>query len=295
MARHARRWLCLLAALAVAAGVGACKTSKTGGGSASGSGSGSGGGGGNDPGSGWGSGSVVTPSKGECGREKQVVTFKTEDGVKLEGDFYPAGEKKKAAVVLLHMIPPKYNRQSYPQKFIDALTTRGMSVLNLDRRGAGKSGGDAKEAYRGKKGGLDAKAAFNFLAGHPCHIDTKRVVFVGASNGTTTALDFTVAAATDPTVEWPKALVFLTGGTYTENQNQISKHKELLDSIPILFVYSKAERTWSVAQQDNKSTVWQFKEYEGGAHGTKMFGAKPESIDEVAKFIAAAVKSEAYN
>ena len=43
----------------------------------------------------------------------------------------------------------------------------------------------------------------------------QRIAVVGASNGTTTALDFAVYASTDPKVPFPSALVFLTGGTYT--------------------------------------------------------------------------------
>jgi len=185
------------------------------------------------------------------------------------------------------MIPPHHDRSNYPKAFIDALVAKGFTVLNVDRRGAGKSKGVAKEAYEGPKGVLDAQAARDTLAKHACRFDTTRMVLVGASNGTTTALDYTVAAHQDgSSYDAPKALVFLTGGKYTENQHALKDHRATLGKTPLLFVFSTDERAWSASFQEGAPAAWTFKEYAKGAHGTKMFGAQPESIEKVVSWVA---------
>ena len=145
------------------------------------------------------------------------------------------------------------------------------------------------DAYQGPQGKLDAKAAHDFLAAQSCPIDTQRIVYIGASNGSTTAFDFAVYAAGEPTVASPRALVFLTGGTYTEANNQIAAQRTVLDALPILFVYSKAERAWSVQYEAGKAAGWVCAEYDPGDHGTLMFTAAPASIGDVADFVAGAV------
>ncbi len=225
---------------------------------------------------------------------RQTVTFQTDDGVTLEADLYPSGTAGGPAAVLLHMVPPHYDRSAYPQSFIDALQGKGLTVLNLDRRGAGNSGGVAQDAYLGPKGKLDAQAAYAFLAGLSCPVQMTRVVFIGASNGTTTALDFTIHAASTPSINTPGGLVFLTGGTYTEAQNKIDDHRALLDTIPTQFVYTTAEASWSARFQSGKAPAWAFVHYTdstltaANGHGSKIFTAWPPSIQDVASFAARA-------
>jgi hypothetical protein len=218
---------------------------------------------------------------------KQTVNFTTDDTIKLEADLYLGGGTDGPAVVLLHMVPPSNDRTNYPQAFIDALTKKKITVLNVDRR-------KTQDAYQGPKGKLDAKAAYDYLAAHACPIDLTRVVFIGASNGTATALDFTVHAAAQAALKTPRGLVFLTGGGYTEAQNKIVDNLTLLKTLPILFVYSTVEATWSSGFKTGGGTDWEFLEYSGvtqnSGHGTLIFGSKPESIDAVATFVEKAVK-----
>lgn len=225
---------------------------------------------------------------------KQSVTLTTDDRVRLEADLHLSGEASGPAAVLLHMIPPHHDRKNYPERFIKALTGRGLTVLNLDRRGAGGSRGQPKEAYRGPKGKLDAKAAYEYLSAHACPVDTGRIVYVGASNGTTTALDFAVHAAAEDTIQVPRGLVFLTGGSYTEAQSKFAKHRAVLDTMPILFVYSAAESRWSASKKKNGAPKWEFVEVEGlsraSGHGTKVFVSRPASIEKVAAFIEKVVE-----
>ncbi|MEZ4268541.1 MAG: hypothetical protein R3F39_19420 [Myxococcota bacterium] len=208
---------------------------------------------------------------------ERVVTFQTDDGQTLAADFHPTGTANGPAVVLFHMIPPGNDRTNYPADFRSLLVSRGIAVLNVDRRGAGASSGKAIDAYQGPNGKLDVKAAMAFLATAPCPIDMNRVGLIGASNGTTSVLDYTVYAATDPTSPAPAALVFLTGGTYTENQNSINANLELLSPLPLLFVYASNEATWSKAFELIGSMAWRFEQYTPGGHGTQMFGIQPKS------------------
>lgn len=220
-----------------------------------------------------------------CEVVQEVVHFDTDDGVTLEADVWTAGASGGPAVVLLHMIPPGNDRSNYPSDFIAALNERGLTVLNLDRRGAGGSEGDPKEAFRGTNGALDAKAAVDFLSTIQCRPDMARMAIVGASNGTTTALDYTVLAATAGLTA-PAALVFLTGGSYTEHQNSIDDHSELLAPLPILFEYASNESEWAVQWIGVKDANWVFDERDvKSGHGTHMFKADPLSIEFVAEFI----------
>lgn len=225
-------------------------------------------------------GSVACPST------PAVVSVITDDGVKLQADDHPTGESLGPSVVLLHMSPPQSDRTSYPAAFIDALVKQKIRVLNLDRRGAGASEGQPEQAYLGENGKLDAKAAVTHLLSGECGVDPLRIGIVGASNGTTTALDYTLHAAQSPELAFPSALVFLTGGSYTESQNTLGDHHEELDPLPIQFVYSAAESAWSKGYQLGAPSAWRFQEYDPGDHGTKMFEARPESIDFVVAFLA---------
>jgi pimeloyl-ACP methyl ester carboxylesterase len=236
----------------------------------------------------------LAPAKVRCPRRgRQVITLTTDDKLRLEADLYLAGGPGAPAAVLLHMIPPHHDRRNYPQSFIDALLTRKVTVLNLDRRGAGRSQGEAREAYRGPKGWLDARAAHDLLARHSC-VDRSRIVYVGASNGTTTALDLAVRAARHPEVTPPRALVFLTGGSYTEAQHKIADHRALVERLPLMFVFSTVEGQWARRLKQRKASPWRFLELPGltkaQGHGTRIFTARPAAVDAVADFVAAAVR-----
>jgi dienelactone hydrolase len=219
-----------------------------------------------------------------CNDGKQVVQFTTEDGVSLAADLHVPSSGRGPAAVLLHMIPPHHDRTNYPATFIDSLVEKGITVLNVDRRGAGASKGDAKAAYEGPKGRLDAAAAVRVLV-DSCKADMSRIALVGASNGTTTAVDYAVWAQ-EKSATAPAAIVLLTGGKYTEKQHSIAGHANAL-TMPVMFVYSPEEKDWSEAQKAHMQPGWAFSIYAGGAHGTKMFGAAPQAEQDVVDFLVA--------
>lgn len=213
--------------------------------------------------------------------EAGTKTVTTSDNVALVGDFYKPAGAVVGGVVLLHMIPPSNDRTGYPVAFINKLTDGGLVVFNIDRRGAGDSAGVATEAYEGDKGVLDAEAAVAFLQDSGC-VTAAQVSLVGASNGTTTVLDYIAKSATPP-----HAAAWLTPGTYTENQNNVEASRAKL-SMPLLFMWSAQETpaaNWIAPFQTNAESSWSFDEYQNGGHGTNNFQAAPTSIDRVSSWL----------
>jgi pimeloyl-ACP methyl ester carboxylesterase len=224
-----------------------------------------------------------------CIAGQEVVQIATQDGVTLAADFASTGEQGAALAILLHMRPPNNDRSNFPPAFIQALNDTGFHVLNVDRRGAGGSDGVAEEAYTGVGGQLDVTAAVDFATTHPCAPNMDRLVLIGASNGTTAALDYTVTAAAASKPK-PAAMVFLTGGGYTENQHNIAGQTDSLNTLPLLFVFSTAERDWSTAFDTvTAPTSWLFMEYLNGDHGTRLFDVEPNSIQTIVDWVAQAV------
>ncbi|MEZ4320144.1 MAG: hypothetical protein R3F61_21875 [Myxococcota bacterium] len=211
--------------------------------------------------------------------EAMVVSLETRDGVTLVGDLVP-GTAGAGGVVLLHMTPlGGWNRTDWPASFVEKLTGAGFTVLALDRRGAGDSGGVAEDAFDGPAGKYDVEAAVLELQ----RIGAGPLAIVGASNGTTSALDYAAWAGSEGLPE-PVALGFMTGGAYTENQTAMSAL-----TVPAVFTYSTAERAWSVDQQPLDPGSWSFLEYADGAHGTQMFAAAPEVEDDLETFLSDAL------
>ena len=212
--------------------------------------------------------------------------FSPADGVQLTADLHPGAGTGGPAVILLHMNPEGNDNSNFPPEFIERLHAVSLTVLNVNRRGAGGSAGNARDAFDGPLGVEDAIAAQSFLVEH-CSSNASAMVLVGASNGTTTALDFLVASSTNPAIPSPRGLVFMSAGEYTENQHAIADNLDLLKSVPVLFAYPESEAAYNdaLAADPSPGAQWQFIEYAGGSHGTGLFSSNPESLQQVADFV----------
>lgn len=224
-------------------------------------------------------------------RDGQEVKLVTQDGVALKAVHYSSGVPGSKAVVLLHMIPPRFDLNNYSEPFIQELRARGLDVINVNRRGATGSQGKAEDAYLGPLGRLDALAGVHFLLDSPCKNDPEGIAMIGASNGSTTMIDYNIQAHNAPDQRQPKAkaMVFLSGGPYTENQHKISEQLDALADIPAFFAYPKDEAEWNNEIQTMSETqevaCWSFQEYNEGAHGTFMFDSNPELIPQIGDFL----------
>ncbi len=217
---------------------------------------------------------------GECTAKDAVVRFNTQDDVGLEADLQPAASGNRGAVILLHMIPPDNDRTGWKKSVRNSLNDLDLTVLNVDRRGAGGSGGDPLESYEGVGGRRDAEAAVSFLlsGAGTCGVDPTAIAIVGASNGSTSALDYAVAHEADlPDLA---ALAFLSPGTYTENQFGIDDERAVLDPLRILWLFPTTE-DFSLEFEVDGPATWSFIE-RGTQHGTGMFDGDTLEDDTVA-------------
>jgi hypothetical protein len=148
-------------------------------------------------------------------------------------------------------------------------------VLVVDRRGAGGSEGEPVDAYEGPKGRNDVEACVVRLT----EDGYGPISLIGASNGTTSMVDYAIWAPSQA-LPAPVALGFMTGGTYTENNNPMAD----LPQLPAVFTFSTAERDWSEAQRPLDPGSWIFHEYADGDHGTRMFTADPTVTDDLVTF-----------
>jgi len=215
--------------------------------------------------------------------EGGVITVLTEDDVSITADYYPASMTGRPAVVLLHMIPPNFDRSSWPADFITELHDNDWNVLVPDRRGAGDSEGTAVDAYEGDGGRMDVAALVSQLE----EDGAGDLMLIGASNGTTSVLDYTVWAAQND-VRTPVAAGFMSGGPYTENQSSFAD----MPLIPAFFSYedSDRERDWATTQQDRGVGAWEFWYLDDpGAHGTNAFDSDPATVGRIDQFLEGAV------
>jgi len=226
----------------------------------------------------------ASPQSFPCGADEGVVTFDTEDGETLEADYRPGSSSSLGAVVLLHMIPPTHDRSGYPPRVRDEIAEQGVAVLNVDRRGSGGSTGSPEDAYVGEGGRLDVEAAVRFLTSdeRDCPIDPTRLVLIGASNGTTSVYDYVVGntLGLSPDLPFPAAMIFLSPGLYTQNQNALEPNQADRGwslSFPILGVYPQDE-TYSEAFVPDAPGAWDFLEV-SSHHGTNMFDSS--SVEEI--------------
>jgi pimeloyl-ACP methyl ester carboxylesterase len=215
--------------------------------------------------------SAGDPADATCGSAELVVDVSTSDDLILAADYHPAADAGLGALVLLHMIPPDNDRSGFNPTARLTLRDAGWSVLNLDRRGAGGSEGAANEAYQGTGGRLDVEAAVSFLTDpeRVCAVDPGRIVVVGASNGTTSALDY--AAAHYASLPAAAGQIWLSPGEYTENQHAVGDHIDALG--PLLWLYPSTE-PWADVFRSSPAAGWTFERI-GAVHGTRMFDEEP--------------------
>jgi uncharacterized protein len=119
----------------------------------------------------------------KLGAAYEDVSFKTSDGLELQGWYVPS--KNRAAVIA-------FPGRSGPRAHARLLARHGFGVLLFDRRGEGKSEGDSNAFGWG--GHKDILGAIEFLKGRP-DVDPGRIGGIGFSVGGELMLE--AAAATE--------------------------------------------------------------------------------------------------
>ena len=205
------------------------------------------------------------------------------DGIKLRATFFAAG-KAGPGVLLMHMC--NTTRKSW-EPVAEELSTAGISVLTIDNRGFGESGGPrfeggSPETQKGlsEKWPADFDAAYQFLSSQPM-VDKGRLGAGGGSCGVNNAVKL---AERHPDL---KTLVLLAGSTDLTGINFVAQHLEL----PI-FTAAAADDEYNPTTLQlmqwfrgiSKNPRSQFEGFPDGRHGTEIFGPHPELIHHIVAF-----------
>lgn len=196
---------------------------------------------------------VAAPAAGPSPAGARVVSFQTEDGLRLDGRLFDAGPRRVA--ILLHMYPSDQTGW-YPTA--RELWEDGVSVLTFDFRGYGDSEGERDMPGRID---LDVRAAVAFARAQ----GYGSVVLVGASMGGTAAI---VAAADTPVA----GVITLSAPLQFGALDAESAVTELDAPLAVLATRQDASAAHSLevfaaaAGLDDRHAVL----YEGDAHGTEM-------------------------
>lgn len=209
-----------------------------------------------------------------------LAVLETRDGVCLVGDHFP-GASQAPGVLLLHMTPTGgASRADWTGALLDPLVEAGFHVLALDRRGAGDSGGEGVDAYEGEWGRYDVEAGALFLQDNA---GASFLTVVGASNGTTSLVDYAVWAEGEnrPPVT---AGVLLSGGTYTENQTAMEDVAAA--GVPLHLAVAESEASWS---EDHAALdpSWSLDVRTGSSHGTALLTEHPEVGTDITGWLSA--------
>ena len=199
------------------------------------------------------------------------VSFTTEDGVTIVGDYHaPKGRALATPAILLHMY--RNNRASW-EPLVAPLHEAGFAVLAIDLRGHGES---VKPAKRNLAHQVEERNPAIFNAMHQdvaaavkwvraqSNIDPKKVVLVGASVGCSVALDYASRAKVD-------AVVCMTPGTaYLGVDSLADIRKTRATSILLFATKDERESTDKLAKAADNAKAEIVAP--GRIHGTRMFG-----------------------
>jgi dienelactone hydrolase len=200
--------------------------------------------------------------------QKKDVDIQTPDGVNLKGTYFSAG-RPGPAMLLLHQC--NMDRHAWDGLAAD-LAGNGVSVLTVDFRGFGESGGvkatEAAAPVRQKWPG-DVDAAFAYLTKQK-GVDQSRIAVGGASCGVTQSSDL---AARHHEI---RALLLLSGMASDAAKANLASNA----SLPVFGAASEGDTRAAMgiqeavaASKDPKSVV---KIYPGTEHGVPMFAKNPE-------------------
>ncbi len=219
----------------------------------------------------------------------EKITFRTKDGVLIAGNYFKPQKEHSPVFLLLHMMPA--TKESW-NTFALRLAARGFACLAIDLRGHGRSidkNGkriDYKEfrdaEHRGSMN--DIESAKEFLAGQK-DVDISRFSIAGASIGANLAL---WQASMDKDV---RLLVLLSAGLNYRGIQAPELAPKYPGPVYILasegdtYAAESSRQLYGIFPGDKRLNI-----INGKLHGTGMFDAMPELIDELLEWIAARMK-----
>lgn len=210
----------------------------------------------------------------------EEITFKTEDGVEIAGNYFKPKKEQSPVFLLLHMMPS--TKESW-NAFASLLQDNGFAVLAIDLRGHGRSiekNGtrlDYKEFEdpQHRESIKDIAAAKLFLAGKK-DVDISRLAIAGASIGANLAL---WQASLDKDV---KLLILLSAGMNYRGIQAAQLAPEYFG--PVYMLASEGDTNAAKSSRELLDYFPGDKKLEiinGNSHGTNMFLSESGLMDKL--------------
>lgn len=214
----------------------------------------------------------------------EEITFITDDGVEIAGNYFEPQKEHSQVFLLLHMM--QATKESW-NSFASLLVKKGFAALAIDLRGHGNSryrGGqklDYKEFNDAehRESIKDIAAAKGFLAGEK-NVDISLMAIAGASIGANLAL---WQASMDKDV---KLLVLLSPGLNyrgiqaAELAPKYFGHVCILASEGDTYAAESSRQLLKAFHGDKKLEI-----INGNSHGTNMFQSEPGLMDKLIVWI----------
>lgn len=206
------------------------------------------------------------------------ITLKSKDGVDLKATFYPAAHSGPA-VLLLHQC--NRDRKAW-QPLAAALSKSGISVLTMDFRGYGESGGDRYLQLPPNEQGrwvrevwpLDVDVAFDYLKSQP-GVKADQLGAGGSSCGVNQSIHLVMR---HPEV---RSLALLSGNTDRAGRKYLTTAAKL----PLLMAaadddgLTASQMKWLMTYSPQSTN--RFIEYKQGGHGSDLFAPHPDIISNI--------------
>jgi dienelactone hydrolase len=208
-------------------------------------------------------------------RAQRIVDLTATDGTKLKASYFAAA-KPGPGVLLLHQC----NRQ---RKVWDDLARQlaaaGISVLTLDYRGIGESGGDPWDKLspqemsqiQKEKWPSDFDTAFEYLATQP-GVMPGMIGVGGASCGVNNAVQLARRHSEVRSLVLLSGITDLNGRTFLRNSAKLPVFFSVADDDEFTTIPFAIEWLYSLTSNPGKK----FAHYAKGGHGADMFAAHPE-------------------
>lgn len=214
----------------------------------------------------------------------EKITFRTKDGVLIAGNYFKPQKEHSPVFLLLHMMPAA--KESW-NTFALSLSERGFACLAIDLRGHGESidkNGkiinykEFKDAEH-RDSMNDIESAKEFLAWQK-DVDISRFAIAGASIGANLAL---WQASMDRDV---RLLLLLSAGLNYRGINAPDFAPKYPGPVYILasegdtYAAMSSRQLYDIFPGDKRLNI-----INGKLHGTAMFDAMPELIEEMLEWI----------
>ncbi len=211
------------------------------------------------------------------------INLRTADDVNIAGDHY-RGEAGSPGVLMLHMMPA--DKKSWAG-FAKKLNEAGFGALAIDLRGHGESEG-GPDGYRDfsdaehQKSIEDVRAAVGFMTAEK----HSKIFLAGASIGANLVLQYLAES------DGVSAAVLLSAGLNYKGIETLPLAKKIRPEQGAFFIAAKDDVRSGGAADEMSQNIYdtancrkKIKIYDVGGHGTDLFSAHSELMDDIINWL----------